>query len=256
MAREGRHRLDKESRTCATTLRSLFRSSTVAVCIPLLCAAILCGCGKYPQPVDSARDIAQLPPDTEMLSIPLLPVEAYPQLTKFTNLHQISFYHPNGAGADNTRLQKLARLHFKELRDISLLNCPMVTDDGVLSLTNITSLRFLQLEGTAITDASLYGIRSNLWIKGLNVANCDKVTFKGLSVVLELPSLEEISFSVTNIDQSQALALISQFHSINHCEIVDPGGKLDIKAVNQAAASKQARVLLRREGALETIAKK
>ncbi len=129
----------------------------------------------------------------------------------------------------------------------------MVTDAGLLSLTTVSSLEYLQLEGTAITDASLYGIRSNLWIKGLNVANCDKVTFNGLSVVLELPSLEEISFSAKNIDQRHALALVSQFRSIKHCEIVDASGKLQIEALKEAAAAKQAKLLVRQNGALETM---
>ena len=233
--------------------RPALNSSRLAWFVAILAAVAISGCGKYPEPIGSANDITKVDPSTEMLTIPLLPIEAYPSLAKFSNLRRIDFYHPRGVGADDDRLKVLAQLPLTKLKDISLLNCPAVTDAGIVSLTGIKSLIYLQLEGTTITDAALDAIASKSTIVGLNVANCRHVTTRGLLRAIESEKLESFSFSTENLDQIQVLDLISRFRSVKHCEIVDVAGKLDVETIKNSASAKQVKVVLRRAGALQTM---
>lgn len=120
--------------------------------VPALCAfaLLLAGCGRYPEPLASARDIARLPADTEMIAITDLPVEDYPLLAKFQKLRSIDYYKEGRSGATDAKLEALSRLDLPNLRDIELLAATAVTDRGIEALIKLPSLRGLVLEGTSM----------------------------------------------------------------------------------------------------------
>jgi len=223
----------------------LFLKSFVLVCHG--------GCGKYPTPLRTAKDIVRTPAETEMLSVSELSLEHFPALAKFTKLKQIKFYHPKGTGASDEKLQALARLNFRRLKDINLLNCPAVTDKGLIALANISSLQLLQLEGTSITDASLEILAGKLALKGINVANCQGVTFRGLSPLAASETLQELTFSAENLSQTEVLQLISNLKAVKWLAIVDASGKLDAEPIRRAGTEKQINVSILRQGALQTM---
>lgn len=219
-----------------------------------LVTLLFAGCGQYPEPIRSSRDIKNASTATEMLTIRRLPIGDYPALARFTQVRRIDFYDPSGMGTDDERLKVLAGLRFPCLNDVSLLNCPLVTDAGILSLCRIKSIKTLQLEGTSITDASIEAITAALPLRGLDVANCRGVTFDGLLHIADAHTLEDISFSVENLNQGQVLDLLRRFKFVKRCEVIDPEGKLDAGTVEHAVPDTQMKILVARKGALQTMA--
>ena len=100
----------------------------------------------------SLAAVARADPALDRIRIPHLPIEHYPLLSKFTRLKEISFYWE---GANDEKLLALSKLTFTNLQGISLLDCPKVTDAGVRAIASFSSLGWLKLEGTAVTDAGL-----------------------------------------------------------------------------------------------------
>lgn len=188
-----------------------------------------------------------------MLSLGELPLELFPRLAKFTNLKQIKFYLPSGTGASDEKLQALAHLRFPRLRDVNLLNCPAVTDEGLVVLTNFSSTELLQLEGTSITDTSVEILARTLRLKGINVANCRSVTRRGLSALAAMDTLQELTFSSQSLTQQQVLDLIQNLKSVRWCAIVDAAGKLDGSSITRAAVDKKVHVSIIRQAALQTM---
>jgi hypothetical protein len=218
----------------------------------LICV-LLAACGKYPETAQTQADIDRTPSSATMIRIPRLPVEAYPALSKFKELQRIEFYDADGTGADDKRLRALGQLQLPKLRDISLLNCPAVTDDGIEALAGFKSLIYLQLEGTSITDRSMEIIAGRMSLVGFNVANCKGITSRGLLRVIESSTLQELTFSAGNISEAQIIDLINHAKKLNHCEIIDPAGTLNAIAIEQAARPKNIQVVIRPEGALQTV---
>src|SRR5205085_8244326 len=124
-------------------------------------------------------------------------------------------------------------------KDVILLNCPSVTDKGLIALTDISSIEFLQLEGTSITDTALEVLAEKLKLTAINVSNCSRVTIKGLLALVGSDRLEGIDFSVNDMSQSDVLELISRFKNVKDCFIIDPLGKMDLDVIKHASARKQ-----------------
>jgi hypothetical protein len=222
----------------------------LATCV---CALSVSGCGKYPEPLRTAEDIERAPAETEMLSVGALPLADFSRLERFDNVRQLKFYQSDGTGASDAKLKALASMSFPKLRDVSLLNCPFVTDLGLVALTNIPSIELLQLEGTSISDQSLEIIAAHLHLKGINVANCTNVTFDGISALAEVSSLRELTFSSDNLTQDQVISLISRMKEVQWCSIVDRAGTLDEDAIKRAAGSQMKSISVSRKGALQTM---
>jgi hypothetical protein len=225
----------------------------IMLSLVLMSELILPGCGDHPTPLRTAADIAKLPPSVDAISVGELPVEAFSLLSKFTNVTQIKFYLHDGSGGSDDKLVALSRLRLPCLKDVTLLNCPAVTDKGLAALTRIGSIQMLQLEGTSITDTSLRILSDKMKLKGINVANCTGVTLEGIAVLATSPVLEEIGFSADKMDEAQMLDLIRRFPHVKHWEIVDTAGKLDPEPVERLALQLSTQVVIQRTGALQNL---
>ncbi len=166
------------------------------------------------------------------------------------------FYADDGTGGSDEKLATLAKLKLEFLHDVTLLNCPLVTDVGIQHLSEIKSLRLLQLEGTSITDEALETMASKMNLTGINVANCPKVTMRGLSRIASLETLDTFTFSAETLSQADVVSLINEFkENVKWPAVVDVEGKLDAAALKAIAKEKGITLSVRRTGALQDIAR-
>jgi hypothetical protein len=156
-----------------------------------------------------------------------------------------------GTFATDEKLKALADIRFTNLIYIDLNNCQLVTDKGIEALSQIQSLKQLQLEGTAITDAACFQMATNMALTVVNVANCSGVTKAGLSSLAKSESLQEFRFSIDGLTQNEVLALIDSFRSIAWCEIIDPAEKLDATTIKKKGTEKKIQATVRPTGALQ-----
>jgi hypothetical protein len=202
----------------------------------------------------SQADIDVAPASADDLLIRQLPVSAYPGLLKFRKLRRIDFYDRAGHGGNDERLRALANVGLRTVSDISLLNCPEVTDKGIEELRRFPALEELQLEGTSITDAGLRLLLSVPHIKGINVANCKGVTLTGLKELVASATLDGIGFSTENLNQGEVLALVELVKpNIKDCEITDVQRKLKPGVIVAAAKRRGVNVQVDHKGALQYI---
>lgn len=221
----------------------------------VLLACMTTGFGQHPMSLFSPKDIKSTPSDIEQIAIPFLPLEHYPLLSKFKQVKTVSFYSTDGTGASDEKLEALAKNENQHLKDITLLNCPLVTDGGIRHISTITALRMLQLEGTSITDEALEIISSKMRLTGLNISNCPKVTMKGLLKLATSETLKEFGFSANDLSQEDVVRLINEFRTITWCGIVDPSEKLDAQVLKILGKEKGVRVVIKRTGALQDVKK-
>ena len=221
----------------------------------LLCAATSAHCGdysKYPEPLNLGRDIASASADTDNIFIAKLPIEDYPALAKFTQMKRVHFHTQEGTGADDQKLLALAHVGLTNLFDVDLLNCPRVTDRGIQSLAQLPALRYLQLEGTSISDDGCKILAAKHSVTGVNVAYCTNVTLSGLMELAHSSTLDEISFSFVGLTQDDVLHVISELRHAKWCQIDDPRGDIDDVVVKKAGAMKGIKIVLQAQGALPT----
>ena len=205
---------------------------------------------KHAEPLRSLRDIKRAPSQTDNIWIGELPLNCYSALVKFANLKHVSFHRKNGEGADDQRLQVLSGLGFTNLFDVGLLNCPRVTDRGIRALTNLPALRFLQLEGTAITDAGCSLLAGTSTVTGVNASYCTNVTRIGILALARSPTVRELGFSLDQIDKKEVPEIIDSMSSGSYCIIVDPKGELNSNELKQRGQTRGIQVVLQAQGAL------
>lgn len=230
-----------------------FRLFTVST---LLCVASSGYCNdysKYPEPLTSGRDIARASAETDNIFIAKLPIEDYPALVKFTKLKRVSFHTREGTGADDQKLLALSRVGFTNLFDVDLLHCPRVTDGGIGYLAQLPALRYLQLEGTSISDSGCGILAKKPSVTGVNVAYCTNVTTSGLIQLAHSPTLDELGFSFAGLTQADVLRIVSELGHAKWCEIVDPKGEIDDGVVKKTGAAKGVKIVLQAQGALPTL---
>jgi hypothetical protein len=196
----------------------------------------------------SKRDVLRADPGLDRVRIPRLPIEHYPLLSKFKRLKEISFYWE---GANDDKLRELSKLTFTNLQGISLLDCPEVTDIGVRAITNFPSLRWIKLEGTAVTDAGLEVIATRMNLAGINAASCKGVTRNGIQSLALCRSLKELSFSADDWTQEDVIELIDSLKNVTWCGIIDPQKRLDAALLKAKGKARGVQIVVTPTGALE-----
>ena len=209
------------------------------------------GAGPYPEPLSNSKSIRAAKPTLDSIDIWNLPLADYPLLSKFIGLKQIWLWSEEGTFATDEKLKALAGIGFTNLIYINLNSCRLVTDIGIEALSKTRSLKQLTLEGTAITDVACDIMASRMSLELVNIANCPRVTKKGLEKCSRSITLNYFSFSSDTLTQEEVLTLIDSFKSITRCEIVDKQGKLDAKAIKAKGKGKNIHVSVRSTGALQ-----
>jgi len=200
----------------------------------------------------SEKDVQAARASVDNINISSLPINSYPSLARLKKIGRIEFYDKHGKGADDERLHKLALVNLPLLEDVSLLNCPAVTDDGIKALSKFSALKLLQLEGTSITDAGVKFLVETMAVTGLNIANCDKVTIVGIKILASAKTARHIVFSAEKLDQSQVLSILNSLQApVEHCEILDLHNKLNAEVLEAAAKRRGIQLGIWDRGALQ-----
>ena len=207
--------------------------------------------GDYAEPIYTERDIQRARSNLDEIDIRNLALKDYPLLSKFTGVKRIRVSSIEGTSATDEKLKALGALNLTNIIDISLLNCQLVTDEGIRALAKIRSVKMLQLEGTAITDAALEIMASQMRLTGVNVANCSGVTAKGLKALTSSDTLQEFGFSADNVTQDEVMNLIASFKKVTWCSIVDLSNKLDSNALRIKGAERKIHVAVTPTGSLQ-----
>src|SRR5207253_880619 len=105
---------------------------------------------------------------------------------------EFDFFTVDATGANDEKLAALSKHNFSHMRGVSLLNCPAVTDAGIRHLTNFSTLQWVQLEGTSITDKGLEILADHMQLTGVNAANCPNITTNGLDKLARSAHLTEV----------------------------------------------------------------
>ena len=168
-------------------------------------------------------------------------------------MKDVDFFTMDGTGANDAKLKAFAEMKWLKLKAVCLLNCPAVTDAGIIELAKISSLQSFQLEGTSISDESLTILTKSVDLKGINVANCPKVSIKGLFSLVEYENLEELGFSVGSMTQDEVIMLINKAKKIKYIGIVDNEGRIREAEVKNICCKKGISLSVRQTGALQNV---
>ena len=100
-----------------------------------------------------------------------------------------------------TKITDAEFVHFKafpNLTNLSVVNCPKVTGDGLVQLRGLTKLQTLDLEFLGLTDAKLVHLKEMNNLQKLSI-NFTKVTDAGLVHLKGLSNLNVLKITGTRI---------------------------------------------------------
>lgn len=165
-------------------------SLLVALC------AMLVGCGKWPPVVSSAREVRKVSVKEPAVRARGLPDAELSSLAHLTNLEHLDF-HSGWAGGESSitdeGLKTLSKIPFTRLRVLSLGHCNRITDDGLVHLKNLKSVRWLSLMACKkITDEGLANLVPVSTLGGLDLRGCPHITDEGLMHLARMKNLGRV----------------------------------------------------------------
>ena len=198
------------------------------------------GCGHYPAPIRSARDIDRTRSSEDMVVIVSLPLEDWPRLRKFSGLQHFRVAEEMASGVTDDHIRALSCLSLPSLRQVSLAHCQQVTDDGLRALTNIPSIQGLQLIGTSITDRGMLILEEGFpRLQGINVEKCRLVTERGFLTLTNSKTITDVSLSFDPFSQAQIENIISTVSNVTWWTISDPRHRLDQSPLRELGESRK-----------------
>lgn len=172
-------------------------------------------------------------------NISKLRLEDFPALEKIHALFTVYF---DGQGATDEKLQALAQLRFTNLACVVFTDCRLVTDQGIESVSQISSVTNLGLRGMSITDAACVTMVSRIRLHEVNMPRCTNVTVDGLSKMAQSKTIESLGFSVGSMSQANLIQVINTAGpKLNRMDIDMDGAqeeRFDFPALRQAAKAK------------------
>jgi hypothetical protein len=216
---------------------SRIAATTLAVTIFSLGIA---GCGNYPAPIRSPRDIDRASPSESMVVLVNLPLDDWSKLQKFTMLEHFRIAEEMTSQINDGHIKAFSRLTMTKLRDVSLANCSKVTDDGLDALTNIPSIQSLQLIGTGITDQGMFTLATGLpALTGINVERCPRLTVNGFMSLTNSKTITDVGLSFDPFSQAQIENILSTVSNVTWWTISDPHHHLDLASLRQLGESRK-----------------
>ena len=184
------------------------RRRTGLACIPIL---LLTVCGEYPDSAESSKDVYDLDQNTDYISARGLPMEGLDSLARLSMLRSIDFMRGWGSAESvltDQGLQKIEQLHLSSLERLVLGRCPAITDEGLLHISAILTLRNLSLaHNSQITNEGLRHISSMPALYGLSLHGCTSITDEGIAHLVELSNLEVLDLRGCAISDDGMLML-------------------------------------------------
>jgi hypothetical protein len=212
-------------------------STILAVAILSLATA---GCGHYPAPIRSARDIDRASSSENMVVLVSLPLEDWPKLQKFIGLEHFRVAEEMASQITDDHIKALSRLQMPKLRQVSLAHCSKVTDDGLQALSNIPSIQGLQLIGIGITDRGLRTLATGFPnLIGINIEGCRLLTVNGFLSLTNSTTITDVGLSIDPFTQEQIESIISTVTNVTWWTISDPRHRLNHSSLRQLGESRK-----------------
>jgi len=198
------------------------------------------GCGHYPAPIRSPRDIAWTSSSEYMVVLVNLPLEDWPRLQKLRGLEHFSIAEEMAPQITDDHIIALSQLKLTRLRQVSLAHCGKVTDSGLLALTNLPSIQGLQLIGTSITDRGMQILATGFPnLRGIDVEGCKSLTAAGFLSLTNSKTMADVGLSLDPISQDQIESIISSVSNVTWWTISDPRHRLDRASLRQLGESRR-----------------
>lgn len=129
------------------------------------------------------------------------------QLKRFKNLYGLNFYRgwaAREAKLTDAGLKILYEMNLPKLGALSLGHCSNITDEGMVYISVIKTLKSLGLvANTQITDLGLFYLSKSKSINSMDLRGCTGITDKGLSYLVNMRSLRKLRLGgCTNITAS------------------------------------------------------
>lgn len=198
------------------------------------------GCGHYPAPIGSRRDIAWTSASEYMVVVCDLPLKDWPKLQKFRGLEHFNIAGEMPPQITDDHIIALSRLKLPRLRQVSLAHCSKVTDAGLLTLTNLPSIQGFQLIGTSITDRGMQILATGFpKLRGINVEGCELLTVAGFLSLTNSKTMTDVGLSLDPFSQDQIENIISTVSNVTWWTISDPRHRLDHASLRQLGESRK-----------------
>jgi hypothetical protein len=198
------------------------------------------GCGHYPCPIRSARDIDRASASEYMVVVVSLPLEDWPKLQKFTGLEHFNIAEEMASQITDDHIVALSRLKLPRLRQVSLAHCSKVKDGGLQALTNFPSIQGFQLIGTGITDRGMQTLATGFPnLSGINVEGCKLLTVTGFLSLTNSKTMTDVGLSLDPFSQDQIENIISTVTNVTWWTISDPRHRLEHASLRQLGESRK-----------------
>jgi hypothetical protein len=203
-------------------------------------SSVLVGCGHYPAPIGSARDVGRVSPSEYMIVMVDLPLEDWPKLQKFRGLEHFQLAEGRPPQVTDQHVRALSRLELPKLRQVSLAYCRQVTDNGLQALTNIPSIQGFRLIDTSITDRGMFILATEFPnLKGINVEGCRLVSERGFLTLTNSRTINSVSLSLEMSSQEQIEHIISTVSNVTWWTISDVHHRLNEAPLRQIGESRK-----------------
>jgi hypothetical protein len=220
------------------------------IAVLLLAAA---GCGHYPAYIRSARSIDWTSSSEDNLVILSLPLEDWPQLQKFKSAWQFRIQPASPSQIIDDHIRAFSRLKMPMLRQVSLDNCPNVTDNGIQALTNFPSIVGVGLSGVNITDRGMRTLATGFpQLTEIGVKECPSVTLKGFLNLTNSRTITSVGLSLDRFSREQLESIISTVSNVTWWTIDDPRHRLDPAVLRQLGKSRNITIQVADENNLVT----
>ena len=165
----------------------------VLICF-VICVALI-GCAKWPEIVDSVKDVEALPSTTTSIRARGLPDGAVASLARLTNLVIIDF---NGGSAvepariTNRGIAILASLQLQHLETLTL-GSTEIADDALADLAKMETVSWLSLSACQkVTDRGIRNLVTMTNLSTLDLRGCTKITDMGILHLSSMGNLKEV----------------------------------------------------------------
>lgn len=154
------------------------------------------GCGKWPEIVNSKKDILSLPETLTSVRARGLSDNDVPFLARFKNLSYLDF--TGGSAIDEAAitdkgLYLLAQVNLPKLETLSLGYCQNITDVGLSCIASNRTIRWLSVMGCQkVTDRGLEALMPMRQLNALDLRGCRGISDTGLSYLGHMTNISNV----------------------------------------------------------------
>lgn len=158
------------------------------------CGALI-GCGKWPEIVDSVKDVEALPSTITSIRARGLPDGAVASLARLTNLVIIDFNGGSAVGPARITDRGIAILASLQLLRLETLTLGQteISDDALADLAKMETVRWLSLSACQkVTDRGILNLLAMTNLSTLDLRGCTNITDTGILHLSRMGNLKEV----------------------------------------------------------------